>query len=66
MNTIKELRNKSIKELRQEFNELHREFFNLNLQKALSQPVQTHHLKNVKQKWAQIKTILTEKMGNTV
>lgn len=66
MSTIKELRNKSIQELQKEFSELHREFFNLNLQKSLSQSTATHHLKNVKRRWAQIKTLLTEKMGSAI
>lgn len=66
MNTIKDLRTKSIQELKNELNEIHREFFNLNLHKSISRSTQTHHLKNAKRKWAQIKTLLTEKIGSAI
>jgi large subunit ribosomal protein L29 len=58
---IKELREKSPQELNALVVDLHKEQFNLRVQKALQQPVKTHKFKEAKKTIARIKTILSEK-----
>lgn len=60
MNT-KELREKSKAELTALITDLHKEQFNLRVQRALQQPVKSHQFKEAKKTIARIKTILSEK-----
>lgn len=53
----------NIAELQQELMALLREQFNLRVQQAVKQLAKTHHLKAVRRKIAQVKTILHEKAG---
>ena len=43
---------------------LHKEFFNLNMQKSTGQLAKPHLLKNVKKNIARMKTIINESAGN--
>lgn len=58
---LQELRNKTIEELNKELLETCTEQFKLRLQLSAGQLQQTHQLKNLRRKVAQIKTVLTEK-----
>lgn len=58
---IKELREKSPQELNALAADLHKEQFNLRVQRALQQPVKTHKFKEAKRTIARIKTILSSK-----
>jgi large subunit ribosomal protein L29 len=58
-----EVKKKEIGELTQELNATLREQFSLRMQHATRQLSQTHQLKNVRRKLAQIKTVLHEKTG---
>ncbi|MFI3255975.1 MAG: 50S ribosomal protein L29 [Psittacicella sp.] len=58
---LEELRNKSVEELNKELLEVSTEQFKLRLQLSTGQLQQTHQLKIIRRKIAQIKTILTEK-----
>ncbi len=61
-----ELRQKSVTELETELLALHREQFNLRMQKGMGQFRRNHLLKQAKRAVARIKTILSEKAGQTV
>lgn len=52
-----------VPELKRELLALLREQFNLRIQKAVKQLAQTHNLRTVRRKIAQVKTILHEKAG---
>jgi large subunit ribosomal protein L29 len=58
---IKELREKSADELRQELLRLRREQFNLRMQKASGQLGQVHLLGDTKRDIARVKTVMQEK-----
>ena len=58
-----ELKKKDSVELAQELTATLREQFNLRMQHATKQLSQTHQLKNVRRKIAQLKTVLGEKAG---
>ncbi len=60
MNTS-ELREKSVDELREELLALKREQFNLRMQKATSQDMKSHLIRNARRNVARIKTIIAEK-----
>jgi len=55
-----ELREKSPEELNRELLELRREQFNLRMQGASGQTVQTHQFGNIRRDIARIKTVLRE------
>ncbi len=57
----KELREKTIPELREELAELLREQFNLRMQKGTGQLSQAHKLKMVRRDIARVYTIINEK-----
>jgi len=61
----KELRSKSVNELKSELLALLKEKFNLKIQKGVGQPPKPHLLKQVRLNIARIKTVLTEK-GSSV
>jgi large subunit ribosomal protein L29 len=58
---VADLRNKSVKELRDELLKRRREQFALRMQKASGQLGQTHLLKETRHDIARIKTVLAEK-----
>lgn len=58
-----ELRKMNIDELKKERIALLKENFNLRMQQATKQLVQTHNLKLVRRKIARLLTILKEKVG---
>jgi len=60
---VKEYREKSASELKQELLELAREQFNLRMQGATNQLTQSHRVRNVRRDIARIKTVLNEKAG---
>lgn len=60
----KEIRDKSVSELRQELLELQREQFNLRMQKANDQLNRHSQLKSVRRDIARVETVLNEKKGN--
>ena len=60
MNT-QELRSKSIEELNTELSELHRERFNLSMQKGMGELSKPHQFGEVRKNIARIKTIIAEK-----
>jgi len=53
----------NVDELKKELLALLREQFNLRIQKGIKQLTQTHNLKAVRRKIAQVKTILHAKIG---
>lgn len=57
----KELRNKSVDELKGELLALLKEQFNLRIQKGVGQSLKSHLLRNVRRGIARVKTILNEK-----
>ena len=57
----RELREKSVAELRDELLTLRREQFNLNMAKATGQLAQTHLLAQVRRDIARIKTVIAQK-----
>lgn len=59
----KDLREKSVDELKNTLLELLRDQFKLRMQKATGQLTQTHLLKQVRKDIARVKTLLTEKAG---
>lgn len=61
MTTTKELREKSAQDLNEMVMDLHKEQFNLRVQRALQQPVKSHKFKEARRTIARIKTILSEK-----
>jgi large subunit ribosomal protein L29 len=58
---LKELREKSEKELNVHLGELRREQFNLRMQKGSGQLTQTHQFGRVRREIAQVKTVLGSK-----
>ena len=58
---LKELRQKSEKELNEHLGELRREQFNLRMQKGSGQLTKTHQFGRVRREIAQIKTVLGSK-----
>ena len=61
---VKELRAKSVDELKNELLAVFKELFNLRVQKGIGQNPQTHLFRNAKKLIARIKTILREKEGS--
>lgn len=59
----KDLREKSVDELKNNLLELLRDQFKYRMQKATGQLTQTHLLKQVRKDIARVKTVLTEKAG---
>ncbi|EKD73454.1 MAG: ribosomal protein L29 [uncultured bacterium] len=59
-----ELRSKSVEELQSEQLAIHRELFNLRMQRGIGQSPQTHLFRKLKRDVARIKTILREKEGS--
>jgi large subunit ribosomal protein L29 len=57
---IKEMREKSAKDLGEHVAELRREQFSLRMQKAQGNNAQTHQFKRVRREIARAKTVLTE------
>jgi large subunit ribosomal protein L29 len=58
---IKELREKSAEDLSALVADLHKEQFNLRVQRALQQPVKSHKFKEARRTIARIKTLLSER-----
>ncbi len=58
---LKDLRQKSEKELNEHLGELRREQFNLRMQKGSGQLTQTHQFGRVRREIAQVKTLLGNK-----
>ena len=58
---LKDLRQKSEKELNEHLGELRREQFNLRMQKGSGQLTQTHQFGRVRREIAQVKTVLGSK-----
>ena len=58
---LKELRQKSEKELNEHLGELRREQFNLRMQNGSGQLTQTHQFGRVRREIAQVKTVLGNK-----
>lgn len=58
----RELREKNVDDLKKELLDLHREHFNLRMQKASEQLKQHHLLNQVKRNIARVKTVLSEKV----
>jgi large subunit ribosomal protein L29 len=58
-----ELRNKSVKELKEELLALLKELFNMRTQRSVGQSSQTHGFRRVRKDIARIKTVLCEKEG---
>lgn len=58
---LKELRQKSDKELNEHLGELRREQFNLRMQKGSGQLTQTHQFGRVRREIARVKTVLGNK-----
>jgi large subunit ribosomal protein L29 len=56
-----EIREKSVEEMAQELDALHKEQFNLRMQNATGQLTKSSELKRVRRDIARIKTVLTEK-----
>ena len=63
MNTT-ELRKKPVNDLKKELLELHKEQFNLHMQKGMGEMPKPHLYKRVRRDIAQLNTILTEKESN--
>lgn len=62
---IRELRQKSTQELKQELLELRREQFNLRVQRATGQLGKPHLFRQVRCNIARLKTVLSDKERNT-
>ncbi len=58
-----EIRNKTDEELSKELLDLHREAFNLRMQKGTGQLTRTSQVKAVRRDVARIKTVLNERRG---
>ncbi|EMR12543.1 50S ribosomal protein L29 [Methylophaga lonarensis MPL] len=56
-----EVRQKSVEEMKQELEALHKEQFNLRMQHATGQLARSSELKRVRRDIARIKTVLNEK-----
>lgn len=63
-NELKELKQKSVEELKQEHLNLLEQQFKLRMKKASGQLSRTHELGRVRRNIARVKTILREKQGN--
>lgn len=61
---VKELRAKSVKELNDVLTGLHKDQFNLRMQKNTGQLAQSHLLSAVRQDIARVKTLISEKAGS--
>lgn len=61
---IRELRQKSTQELKQELLELRREQFNLRVQRATGQLGKPHLFRQVRRTIARLKTVLSDKERN--
>jgi large subunit ribosomal protein L29 len=59
-----ELRNKSVADLNKELDDLHREQFNMRMQKGLGQTFKPHLIKEARRKVARVKTVLSELKGS--
>jgi large subunit ribosomal protein L29 len=59
----KELREKSVADLKKELLELSKEQFNLRMQKSMGESPKPHYHKRVRHDIARVKTILSEKEG---
>ncbi len=59
----KDLREKSLSELKNELVELSKEQFNLRMQKGLGEAPKTHLYKQVRRNIARVKTFLKQKEG---
>lgn len=57
----KELKTKTVEELKQELEALLKEQFNLRMQLGMKESPRAHNVKNVRRNVARIKTILSEK-----
>ena len=62
----KELRQRTVEELKTELRNLLREQFNLRMQKATGQLGQTHQLRDVRRNIARHRTLLREKVGKAL
>jgi large subunit ribosomal protein L29 len=62
---LSELRKKSETEIKAELAELHREQFNLQMQKATNQLNKSHLLRAVRRNIARVKTVLHEQKGKS-
>jgi large subunit ribosomal protein L29 len=60
---LKELRKQSPQDLNAQLADLHREQFNLRMQKGTGAQTHTHHFKRVRREIAQIKTLLGQMAG---
>lgn len=60
---VKDLRAKSVKELNEVLAGLHKDQFNLRMQKNTGQLAQSHLLSAVRQDIARVKTLISEKAG---
>ena len=58
---VAELREMSVKQLKDELLALTKELFKLRIRKGVGQLTQTHHLKRVKLQVARVKTLLNQK-----
>ena len=61
----KEMRDKSVDELREELLKLRREQFNLRMQQATGQLARNHEFGRVRRTIARVKTVINEKAGQT-
>jgi large subunit ribosomal protein L29 len=61
----KELKTKSVEELKSELTALLKELFSLRIQKGIGQTPLSHLFRNVKKQIARVKTILHEKEGSS-
>jgi large subunit ribosomal protein L29 len=58
-----EMKSKNVEQLNTELLSLMREQFNLRMQHATGQLAQTHEIKRVRRSIAQVKTLLSAKVG---
>ena len=63
MSKLKELRSKSVDELRAEVTELQKDLFYLRFQKKMNQLKETHRLRECKKQVARVMTLLAEKIN---
>lgn len=61
----RELREKTVDDLRAELLALQKESFNLRMQLSSQQLQQTHMIRQVRKNIARINTVITEKMGES-
>ena len=60
------LREKTVTQLRDELAVLRKERFKLRMQLSSQQTQKTHQMREVRKNIARVKTVLTEKMGETL